>query len=43
MSMTTRVLSVSVPVADQGAAVKFYAEVLGCELRTDIEVCRVRE
>lgn len=35
---TTRVLSVSVPVADQDAALKFYTEVLGCELRTDVEV-----
>jgi predicted enzyme related to lactoylglutathione lyase len=38
MSMTTRMLSVSVPVADQDAALKFYTEVLGCELRTDVEV-----
>lgn len=38
MAMTTRVLSVSVPVADQDAALKFYTEVLGCELRTDVEV-----
>lgn len=36
--MTTRVLSVSVPVYDQDAALKFYTEVLGCELRTDMEV-----
>lgn len=36
--MTTRVLSVSVPVSDQDAALKFYTEVLGCELRTDVEV-----
>lgn len=36
--MTTRVLSVSVPVADQDAALRFYTEVLGCELRTDVEV-----
>ena len=35
--MTTRVLSVSVPVADQDAALTFYTEVLGCELRTDVE------
>ena len=28
----------SVPVADQDAALKFYTEVLGCELRTDVEV-----
>jgi catechol 2,3-dioxygenase-like lactoylglutathione lyase family enzyme len=38
MTMTTRVLSVSVPVADQNAALRFYTEVLGCELRTDVEV-----
>lgn len=38
MTMTTRVLSVSVPVADQEAALKFYTEVLGCELRADVEV-----
>ena len=38
MAMTTRVLSVSVPVSDQDAAVAFYTEVLGCELRTDVEV-----
>jgi catechol 2,3-dioxygenase-like lactoylglutathione lyase family enzyme len=37
-TMTTRVLSVSVPVADQDAALRFYTEVLGCELRTDVEV-----
>lgn len=36
--MTTRVLSVSVPVADQDAALKFDTEVLGCELETDVEV-----
>ena len=36
--MTTRVLSVSVPVSDQDAALTFYTEVLGCELRTDVEV-----
>ncbi|OBB32658.1 VOC family protein [Mycolicibacterium fortuitum] len=38
MTMTTRVLSVSIPVSDQDAALKFYTEVLGCELRTDMEV-----
>jgi len=31
-------MSVSVPVADQDAALKFYTEVLGCELETDVEV-----
>lgn len=38
MAMTTRVLSVSVPVADQDAALAFYTGVLGCELRYDVEV-----
>lgn len=38
MTMTTRVQSVSIPVADQNRALKFYTEVLGCELRTDVEV-----
>jgi catechol 2,3-dioxygenase-like lactoylglutathione lyase family enzyme len=31
MTMTTRVLSVSVPVADQDSALRVYTEVLGCE------------
>jgi catechol 2,3-dioxygenase-like lactoylglutathione lyase family enzyme len=38
MTMTTRIQSVSIPVADQDRALRFYTEVLGCELRTDIEV-----
>jgi catechol 2,3-dioxygenase-like lactoylglutathione lyase family enzyme len=38
MTMTTRVQSVTMPVADQDRALRFYTEVLGCELRTDIEV-----
>ena len=38
MTMTTRVLSVSVPVADQDAALKFYTQVLGCDVLTDVEV-----
>ena len=38
MTMTTRVQSVSIPVADQDRALKFYTEVLGCELRFDAEV-----
>jgi catechol 2,3-dioxygenase-like lactoylglutathione lyase family enzyme len=38
MTMTTRVLSVTMPVADQDQALRFYTEVLGCKLRTDIEV-----
>jgi catechol 2,3-dioxygenase-like lactoylglutathione lyase family enzyme len=36
--MTTRVLSVTMPVADQDEALRFYTEVLGCELRTDMEI-----
>ena len=35
---TTRVISVSVPVRDQDAALAFYTEVLGCEVRMDVEV-----
>ena len=38
MTMTTKVLSVSIPVADQDRALAFYTQVLGCELRTDVEV-----
>ncbi len=38
MTMTTKVLSVSVPVADQDQALAFYTEVLGCEVRLDMEV-----
>ncbi|NIZ91150.1 glyoxalase [Kineosporiaceae bacterium B12] len=38
MAMTTRVLSVTVPVADQDAALAFYTGVLGCEVRYDVEV-----
>ncbi|WP_179754607.1 VOC family protein [Kineococcus aurantiacus] len=38
MAMTTRVLSVTVPVADQDAALAFYTGVLGCEVRHDVEV-----
>jgi catechol 2,3-dioxygenase-like lactoylglutathione lyase family enzyme len=38
VTMTTRVLSVTIPVADQDTALQFYTEVLGCELRTDTEV-----
>lgn len=37
MAKTTRVLSVSVPVSDLDAALKFYIDVLGCELRYDSE------
>lgn len=38
MTMTTRVLSVSLPVADQDRALKFYTEVLGFEVRADAEI-----
>ncbi|WP_424464564.1 VOC family protein [Pseudoclavibacter helvolus] len=37
MAKTTRVLSVSIPVADQDAALAFYTDVLGCELVMDVE------
>jgi catechol 2,3-dioxygenase-like lactoylglutathione lyase family enzyme len=36
--MTTKIQSVSVVVADQDRALRFYTEVLDCELRTDLEV-----
>jgi catechol 2,3-dioxygenase-like lactoylglutathione lyase family enzyme len=36
--MTTRIQSVSVPVADQDRALAFYTDVLGCEVRADIEL-----
>jgi catechol 2,3-dioxygenase-like lactoylglutathione lyase family enzyme len=38
MTMTTRVLSVTMPVADQDRALRFYTEVLGCEVRMDAEI-----
>ncbi len=38
MTMTTEVKSVSLPVADQDRALRFYVDVLGFELRTDFEV-----
>jgi predicted enzyme related to lactoylglutathione lyase len=38
MTMTTTVISVALPVADQDAALAFYTDVLGCELRHDVEV-----
>jgi catechol 2,3-dioxygenase-like lactoylglutathione lyase family enzyme len=38
MTMTTGIQSVSIPVADQDRALAFYTEVLGCELRHDVEV-----
>jgi catechol 2,3-dioxygenase-like lactoylglutathione lyase family enzyme len=38
MTMTTEVKSVTLPVADQDRALRFYVDVLGFELRTDVEV-----
>jgi catechol 2,3-dioxygenase-like lactoylglutathione lyase family enzyme len=38
MAATKKVLSVSLPVEDQDRAIRFYTEVLGFEVRTDIEV-----
>ena len=38
MSITTSIISVPVPVADQDQALAFYVEVLGCEVRADLEV-----
>ena len=35
---TTRVLSVSLQVADQDRALAFYVDVLGCQLRADMEL-----
>ena len=37
MTKTTRVLSVSIPVRDQDAALRFWTDVLGCEVRFDGE------
>lgn len=37
MAMTTKVLSVTVPVPDQDKALEFYRDVLGCEVRYDGE------
>lgn len=37
MAITTRVLSVTVPVPDQERALEFYRDVLGCEVRYDGE------
>lgn len=37
MTITTRIMSVSVEVADQDRALAFYRDVLGCEVRTDVE------
>jgi catechol 2,3-dioxygenase-like lactoylglutathione lyase family enzyme len=38
MTMTTEVKSVTLPVADQDRALRFYVDVLGFELRMDFEV-----
>lgn len=38
MTMTTQVQSVTLPVADQDRALRFYVDVLGFELRMDVEV-----
>jgi catechol 2,3-dioxygenase-like lactoylglutathione lyase family enzyme len=35
---TTRIISVSLQVADQDRALAFYVDVLGCQLRADVEV-----
>lgn len=37
MVMTTKLLSVTVPVPDQDRALAFYRDVLGCEVRYDGE------
>lgn len=37
MTMTTRVLSVTMTVPDQDRALEFYRDVLGCEVRYDGE------
>jgi catechol 2,3-dioxygenase-like lactoylglutathione lyase family enzyme len=37
MKMTTEVKSVTLPVADQDRALRFYVDVLGFELRADVE------
>jgi catechol 2,3-dioxygenase-like lactoylglutathione lyase family enzyme len=38
MSIVTRIMSVSVEVADQDKALAFYRDVLGCEVLTDVEI-----
>ncbi len=38
MGITTRILSVTVEVTDQDRALAFYRDVLGCEVRTDVEI-----
>lgn len=37
-NVTTRIQSVSVPVADQDRALAFYTDVLGCDVVTDVEL-----
>jgi len=37
MTMTTRIVSVTLPVADQDRAVEFYTSVLGFQVRADFE------
>jgi catechol 2,3-dioxygenase-like lactoylglutathione lyase family enzyme len=36
--MTTRISSISQQVADQDRALAFYVDILGCQLRADIEL-----
>jgi catechol 2,3-dioxygenase-like lactoylglutathione lyase family enzyme len=38
MSLVTRITSVTVEVADQDQALAFYRDILGCEVRADVEV-----
>ena len=38
MTRTTRVLSVSLPVRDQDTALRFWIDVMGCEVHVDHEV-----
>jgi catechol 2,3-dioxygenase-like lactoylglutathione lyase family enzyme len=38
MSLTTQITSVTVEVADQDRALAFYRDILGCEVRADVEV-----
>ena len=38
MTITTRITSVTVEVEDQDRALAFYQDILGCEVRADVEV-----
>ncbi len=38
MGTTTRILSVTVEVTDQDRALAYYRDVLGCEVRADVEI-----